>query len=84
MNYELLYKLAIEENDKLKSEATILRKRNERLHLEIEKVEALIKAIEEEKTTLKSQMDSFKDEINLLKSALEFKEEEKQSYSHYS
>ena len=38
MNYELLYKLAIEENDKLKSEATILRKRNERLHLEIEKV----------------------------------------------
>ena len=61
MNYELLYKLAIEENDKLKSEATILRKRNERLHLEIEKVEALIKAIEEEKTTLKNQMDSFKE-----------------------
>jgi hypothetical protein len=29
-------------------------------------------------------MDSFKDEINLLKSALEFKEEEKQNYSHYS
>mgnify|MGYP000924060687 CR=1 FL=1 len=51
---------------------------------EIEKVEALIKAIEEEKTTLKNQMDSFKDEINLLKSALEFKEEEKQNYSHYS
>ncbi len=54
------------------------------MHLEIEKVEALIKAIEEEKTTLKNQMDSFKDEINLLKSALEFKEEEKQNYSHYS
>ena len=84
MNYELLYKLAIEENDKLKSEASVLRKRNERLYLEIEKFETLIKSIEEEKTTLKNQMDSFKDEINLLKSALEFKEEEKQNYSHYS
>ena len=84
MNYELLYKLTIEENDKLKSEATILRKRNERLHLEIEKFGALIKSIEEEKMILKNQMDSFKDEINLLKSALEFKEEEKQNYSHYS
>jgi chromosome segregation ATPase len=84
MNYELLYKLAIEENDKLKSEASVLRKRNERLYLEIEKFETLIKSIEEEKITLKNQMDLFKDEINLLKSALEFKEEEKQSYSHYS
>ena len=84
MNYELLYKLAIEENDKLKSEASVLRKRNERLYLEIEKFETLIKSIEEEKITLKNQMDLFKDEIKLLKSALEFKEEEKQSYSHYS
>ena len=84
MNYELLYKLAIEENDKLKSEASVLRKRNERLYLEIEKFETLIKSIEEEKITLKNQMDLFKDEINLLKSALEFKEEEKQNYSHYS
>ncbi len=84
MNYELLYKLAIEENDKLKSEATILRKRNERLHLEIEKVEVLIKSIEEEKIKLKNQIDLLKDEIDSLKSALEFKEEEKQNYSHYS
>ena len=84
MNYELLYKLAIEENDKLKSEASVLRKRNERLYLEIEKFETLIKSIEEEKITLKNQMDLFKDEIKLLKSALEFKEEEKQNYSHYS
>ena len=84
MNYELLYKLAIEENDKLKSEASVLRKRNERLYLEIEKFETLIKSIEEEKIRLKNQMDLFKDEIKLLKSALEFKEEEKQNYSHYS
>ena len=84
MNYELLYKLAIEENDKLKSEASVLRKRNERLYLVIEKFETLIKSIEEEKITLKNQMDLFKDEIKLLKSALEFKEEEKQNYSHYS
>ena len=49
MNYELLYKLAIEENDKLKSEVITLRKRNERLNLEIDKVESLIKNIQDEK-----------------------------------
>jgi predicted nucleic acid-binding Zn-ribbon protein len=84
MNYELLYKLAIEENDKLKTETTVFKKRNEILRHEIEKFETLIKSIEEEKITLKSQMDSLKNEIDLLKSALEFREEEKQHYSHYS
>ena len=84
MNYELLYKLAIEENDKLKSEATILRKRNEILNHEVERLEALITKIEKEKVILKNEIGSLKDEIKLLKSALEFKEEEKQHYSHYS
>ena len=84
MNYELLYKLAIEENDKLKSEVITLRKRNERLNLEVNKVESLIKNIQDEKEVFQNQIHSLKDEINLLKSALEFKEEEKQHYSHYS
>ena len=38
----------------------------------------------QEKTTLKNEINSLKNEIELLKSALEFKEEEKQHYSHYS
>ena len=84
MNYELLYKLAIEENDKLKSGVAVLKKRNERLQLEVEKTETLITKVEEEKITLKNEINSLKDEIKLLKSALEFKEEEKQHYSHYS
>ena len=71
-------------NDKLKSEATILRKRNEILNHEVERLEALITKIEKEKVILKDEITLMKDEIKLLKSALEFKEEEKQHYSHYS
>ena len=42
------------------------------------------KLIEKEKVILKDEITLMKDEIKLLKSALEFKEEEKQHYSHYS
>ena len=84
MNYELLSKLALEEAEKSKNETSILKKRNEILLHEVERLEALITKKEEEKTTLKNEINSLKNEIELLKSALEFKEEEKQHYSHYS
>ena len=44
----------------------------------------ILKNIQDEKELLENQINSLKDEINLLKSALEFKEDEKQHYSHYS
>ena len=49
MNFELLSKLAIEENEKLKTEISLLRTRNNILHKEVERLEALLKANEDEK-----------------------------------
>ena len=43
MNYELLSKIAMEESEKLKSETSVLKKKNQILNHEIEKLEALIK-----------------------------------------
>ena len=68
MNFELLSKLAIEENERLKTEISLLRTRNNILHKEVERLEALLKANEDEK-------NSFKSEVQSLKSALEFKDE---------
>ena len=79
MNFELLSKLAIEENDKLKNEVTLLRTRNAILHNEVEKLEYQIKEVQEEKDSLKKEIDS-------LKSALNFKDEKDKSdkFSYYS
>mgnify|MGYP000863077366 CR=1 FL=1 len=79
MNFELLSKLAIEENEKLKTEISLLRTRNNILHKEVERLEALLKANEDEK-------NSFKSEVQSLKSALEFKDEKDkdEKFSYYS
>ena len=78
MNFELLSKLAIEENEKLKTEISLLRTRNNILHKEVERLEALLKANEDEK-------NSFKSEVQSLKSALEFKDEKDkdEKFSYY-
>ena len=49
MNYELLSKLALEEAEKSKNETLLLKKRNEILHHEVEKMETLIEKIIEKK-----------------------------------
>lgn len=77
MNYELLSKLAMEETEKLKTEVSFLRKRNEILHTEVDRLQALIKKLEEEKTNLK-------EEVSSLKGVLEFKKDENHHFSHYS
>lgn len=78
MNYELLSKIAMEESEKSRNEALILRKRNEILHYEIENLKSKINKLEDEKKDLQK-------EIETLKSALEFKEEEKKEpFSYYS
>lgn len=79
MNFELLSKLAIEENEKLKTEISLLRTRNNILHKEVERLEALLKANEDEK-------NSFKSEVQSLKSALEFKDgkDKDEKFSYYS
>ena len=45
MNYELLSKLAMEEAEKSKNETLLLRKRNEILNKEVERLESLVKKI---------------------------------------
>ena len=84
MNYELLSKLALEEAEKSKNEALLLKKRNEILHHEVEKMQALIEKIIEEKNSLKNEIENLKNEIESLKSALDFKKDENQHFSHYS
>jgi hypothetical protein len=69
MNYELLNKLAMEENGKLKSEKLFLAKRNDILHIEIETLKKMIRELQEEKTFLESEVES-------LKSVLTFKKEQ--------
>ena len=79
MNYEILSKLAMEETDKLKSEKSILAKRNDILHMEIENLKKMIRGLQADKEELTKEIES-------LKSVLEFKEEEKkqESFSYYS
>ena len=84
MNYELLSKLALEEAEKSKNETLLLKKRNEILHHEVEKMETLIEKIIEEKNSLKNEIENLKNEIDSLKSALDFKKDENQHFSHYS
>jgi predicted RNase H-like nuclease (RuvC/YqgF family) len=84
MNYELLSKLALEEAEKSKNETLLLKKRNEILHHEVEKMETLIEKIIEEKNSLKNEIENLKNEIESLKSALDFKKDENQHFSHYS
>jgi hypothetical protein len=69
MNYELLNKLAMEENGKLKSEKLFLAKRNDILHIEIETLKKMIRELQEEKSFLESEVES-------LKSVLTFKKEQ--------
>ena len=77
MNYELISKLTMEENDKLREEVLILRKRNEILRSEVTRLETLLKNMEKEKIYLK-------EETNSLKDALEFNKDEQQRFTHYS
>ena len=69
MNYELISKLTMEENEKLKIELSLLRKRNEILHAEVDRLQALVKKSEEEKSELKENVSS-------LKRALPFKKDQ--------
>lgn len=84
MNYELLSKLSMEEAEKYKNEALILRSRNEIIYQEIGKLKAIIEKLEKENSNLKEEINTFKDEINSLKSVLEFKKDDNSHYSHYS
>ena len=70
MNYELLSKLALEEAEKSKNEALILKRRNEILHNEVERLETLVKKIEQERISLRNEVDTLKDEVTSLKSIL--------------
>lgn len=72
MNYELLYKLTIEEIEKLRGDVFLLKKRNEILRNENDRLEAIIKNSEEEKNNLKKDIED-------LKEALNFKKDEKSS-----
>lgn len=69
MNYELISKLTMEENEKLKVEISLLRKRNEILHHEVENIKSMIKKAQEEKISLENEIES-------LKSALTFKKDQ--------
>ena len=69
MNYELLHKLSMEENEELKREKLFLAKRNDILHMEIETLKKMIRELQEEKTFLESEVES-------LKSALTFRKEQ--------
>lgn len=77
MNYELISKLAMEENNNLRDEVLVLRKRNEILRNEVTRLETLLKNMEKEKINLKEESNSLKD-------ALEFKKDEDLRFSHYS
>ena len=69
MNYELLHKLSMEENEELKREKLFFAKRNDILHMEIETLKKMIRELQEEKTFLVSEVES-------LKSALTFRKEQ--------
>jgi inorganic pyrophosphatase len=60
MNYELLSRLAIEDAEKSKNEALILRKRNEILYNEIDTLKAVIKRLEEEKEAILKELEELK------------------------
>lgn len=60
MNYELLSKIAMEESEKSRNEALILRKRNEILHTEIENLKSKINKLEDEKKRFTKRDRSFK------------------------
>lgn len=78
MNYELLSKLSMEEAEKYKNEALILKKRNEILQNEIENLKIELRKKDEDKKTLEA-------EIETLKKALEFKEEkQKEHFAYYT
>ncbi|QKF73958.1 hypothetical protein AFAEC_1806 [Aliarcobacter faecis] len=63
MNYELLSRLAMEDAEKSKNEAFILKKRNEILHNEIETLKAVIKRIEDEKSKIEKELEELKNSI---------------------
>ena len=69
MNYELISKLTMEENEKLKIEISLLRTRNEILHHETETLRAMVKKVQEEKAFLEKEVES-------LKSAISFKKQQ--------
>lgn len=60
MNYELLARLAMEENEKYKNEAFILKRRNDILHKEVDNLKAIIRKLEDEKKTFESEIESIK------------------------
>lgn len=72
MNYELLYKLTVEEIERLRGDVFLLKKRNEILRNENDRLEAVIKNAQEEKNNLKKDIED-------LKEALNFKKDEKSS-----
>lgn len=63
MNYELLSRLAMEDAEKSKNEAFILKKRNEILHNEIETLKAVIKRIEDEKSKIEKELEELRNSI---------------------
>ena len=83
MNYQLLSKLAMEENDRLKNDVSILRRRNEILRTEVERLEALLKNMEKEKTSFKEEAN-LTEEPSSLKKEEEIKKEEIHRFTHYS
>ena len=72
MNYELLYKLTVEEIERLRGDVFLLKKRNEILRNENDRLEAVIKNAQEENNNLKKDIED-------LKEALNFKKDEKSS-----
>ncbi len=60
MNYELLSRLAMEDAEKSKNEAFILKKRNDILHNEIATLKAVIKRLEDEKGSLLKELEDLK------------------------
>ncbi len=84
MNYELLSKLSMEEAEKYKNDALILRRRNEIIYQEIGKLKTIIEKLEKENSSLKEEITTLNSEIDSLKNVLEFKKDENQHYIHYS
>lgn len=60
MNFELLARLAMEENEKYKNETFILKRRNDILHKEVDNLKAIIRKLEDEKKTFESEIESIK------------------------
>ncbi|WP_198305413.1 hypothetical protein [Arcobacter vandammei] len=60
MNYELLSRLAMEDAEKSKTEAFILKKRNDILHNEIATLKAVIRKLEDEKNNLEKELEELK------------------------